>query len=78
MHDRLRCFTRQMVGTNVSEFFKPKQSHLRKQHTFAWNRLAHDDVERADAVRRQHQDAVVIDRIVVAHLATRQERQRSE
>ena len=62
----------------MSEFFKPEQSHLREQHTFAWNRLAHDDVERADAVRRQHQDAVVAYCIVVAYLATRQERQRSE
>ena len=77
-HNRLRRIPRQMVRANMSEFFKPEQSHLREQHTLAWNRLTHDDVERADAVRRHHQDAVVTDRIVVAHLATRQERQRSE
>jgi hypothetical protein len=62
----------------MSEFFKPKQSHLREQNTFARYWLAHDDVERADAVRRHHQDAIVAYCIVVAHFAARQERQRSE
>ena len=47
-----------------------------QQGAFAGNRLAHDDVKGREPVACHHQDAVVADRVVVAHLAARQQRQR--
>ena len=58
-----------------AELFKPEQCHLRQQLALARNGLPHDDVKRAQPVACDHQNAVVAHGIVVADLATGQQRQ---
>ncbi len=58
------------VQTLGAQLVKPEQRHLRQQRALAGNRLAHDHVKRTQAVAGDHQDAVVADGVVVAHLAT--------
>ncbi len=56
--------------------FSNQNSAICGQHlALAGDRLAHDDVEGRQAVGRHHQQSVVADRVVVAHLAARQQRQ---
>ncbi|CAB4578670.1 unannotated protein [freshwater metagenome] len=78
-HHALGRFACQVNGANVqafgAELVKPKQRHLREQHPFARDRLAHDHVKSTDAVRSHHQDAVVTHGVVVTHLASRQQGQ---
>ena len=61
------------VRTVFTELFKPEQRHLRQQSTLARNRLAHDDVKRAQAVAGDHQNAVAAHSVVVANLAACEE-----
>ena len=68
----------QVVGANVAELVEPEQRHLREQRTFAGNRLAQDHVKSAEPVAGDHQQAVFADGVVVAYLATRQQRQRRQ
>ena len=71
-----------MDGADVqaigAELVEPEQRHFGQQLAFAGNGLAHDHVERADAVGGHHQDAVVAHCVVVAHLATGQQGQGGE
>ena len=62
----------QTLGTQLVE---PEQRHLRQQRPLARDRLTHDHIERTDAVRGHHQDAVGAHRVVVAHLAACQQGQ---
>ena len=64
------------VKTLWAELVEPIQGHLREQHAFARNGLAHDDVKGADAVGGHHQDAVGAHRIVVPDLAASQQSER--
>ena len=77
-HHALRRFAGEVVGAEAAEPVEPEQRHAREQFALAGNRLAHDDVERREPVAGDHQDAVVADRVVVAHLAAGQQRQRGE
>jgi hypothetical protein len=63
------------LGQSWPEPLEPPQRHLREDLALARNGLAHDDVEGAQAVARDHQDAVFADRVVVAHLAARKQGQ---
>ena len=75
LHHAFRGLAREVVGANVRELVKPKQSHLGEQFALAGNGLAHDDVKRADAVGGHHQNAVISYGIVVADFAAREQRQ---
>ena len=66
------------LGHDVAELAEPEQRHLREQFALARDRLAHDHVEGRQAVAGDHQDAVVADGVVVAHLAAREQRQGGE
>ena len=61
---------RAQIRPVFTQLFKPKQRHLRQQRAFARNRLAHDDVKRAQAVAGDHQNAVVAHGVVVADFAS--------
>ena len=76
--DALRIVAGEVVRHDVAEAREPEQRHLRQHAALARDRLAHDDVERAQPVARDHQHAVAADRVVVAHLAARDQRQRVE
>jgi hypothetical protein len=68
----------EVVRHDVRKAREPGERHLRQHAALAWDRLLHDDVERAQAIARDHQQAVVADRVVVAHLAARDQRQRRD
>jgi hypothetical protein len=68
-HDGLRRIACQVVGIDRAELVEPEQRQLRQQCTLARNRLVEDDVEIAEPVAGNHQDALVAHRVVVAHLA---------
>ena len=68
-HHALGGVACQMVGHDVAQLVEPEQRHLRQQRPLARDRLTHDHIERTDAVRGHHQDAVAAHRIVVTHLA---------
>ena len=69
----LRRVAGQVVGANVAELVKPEQGHLREQCALAGDSLAHDHVERADAVTGHHQNAVVAHGVVVTDFAASQQ-----
>ena len=73
----LRRFAGQVVGANMAQLGKPKQRHLGQQLALARNGFAHDHVKGRQAIAGHHQNAVIAHRVVVTHLATRQEGQRS-
>jgi hypothetical protein len=66
---------RQVVGHDVAQLVEPEQRHAGEQLALAGDRLAHDHVEGRQAVAGHHEDAVLAHGVVVAHLATRQQRQ---
>src|SRR6185369_14950601 len=57
---------------------EPEQRHLREQLALAGNGLANDHVERRQAIARDHQNAVVADRVVVADFAAGEEGKRGD
>ena len=67
----------EVVRHDVAQPRKPEQRHARQQLALAGDRLAHDHVEGRQAVAGHHQQPVVADGVVVAHLAARQQRQRA-
>ncbi len=68
----------QVVGANVAELAEPEQRHLREQRTLARNRLAQNHVKGAEPVAGDHQQSVLADGVVVAHLASGQQGQRGQ
>ncbi|ABA49009.1 hypothetical protein BURPS1710b_0998 [Burkholderia pseudomallei 1710b] len=76
--DRLGRDARQMVRDDVREPVEPEVRHLVQHAALVRNRLAHDDVERRQAIGRDDQELVVAERVVVADLAATEERQRAQ
>ena len=81
-HHALGRIAGEVDGADVqalgAQLVEPEQRQLGEQRALARNRLAHDHVKGADAVGGHHQDAVVAHGVVVAHLATREQRQGSQ
>ncbi|MCY1236217.1 hypothetical protein D9M72_488630 [compost metagenome] len=65
-----------VVRHDVREFAEPEVRHLVQHAALVGDRLAHDDVERRQAVGGDDQQLVIADGVVVAHLAVAQQRQR--
>src|SRR5437016_13121129 len=65
-----------MVTHMTAELAEPPRRDLRQNCAFGWNRFAHHDVERAYAVGCYKENALVVDGINVAHLATSEESER--
>jgi hypothetical protein len=62
----------------MPQLVKPKQGHLREQCAFAGDGFVHDHIKRADAIRSDHQNAVVPHGIVVTNFASGEQRKRPE
>jgi hypothetical protein len=62
-----------MIWHDVRELLEPEIRDRRKHDAFAGNRIGQNDVERRESIRRDDQQALVVDAIDVAHLAARYE-----
>ena len=54
---------------------EPERAHLRQHRTFVGHRLAHHDVERADAVAGHEQQRAVVNLVDLADLPAAQQRE---
>ena len=78
LHHRFGRLAREVIGHHMLELVEPEQRQ-RVQHTaLVGDRLGHDHIESREPVGSHHQQAILAHRIVVAHLATAQKRQRMQ
>src|SRR6185369_14931907 len=75
--DNLVDVRRDHVMVNIAlELREPPRGDLREHGTLVRDRLRHHDVERADTIGRDEQQAIVVDDIHLAHFAAAQMPQR--
>ncbi len=68
-HDTIGVDRDQVVAEGLVELLEPPRGDQREDLTLVRDRLRKDDVERAHAVRRDHEECLVVHLVHVADLA---------